>query len=133
MRSVYVASRATEERAAMWRELRSQGWNISSTWIDEAGPGQTADLDELWGRIRREIAESDGLILYAKTEDFPLKGALVEAGMAIGFSKLVVIVLPEVELEERSCRPIGSWINHYLVRRAESVHSALAKLCGKLC
>lgn len=114
---VYVASRASlPARPAMWRLLRSEGWPIVSSWIDEAGPGETADMCELWSRIRGEIASSIGLVLYVEREDFPLKGALVEAGIAIGLGKPVVVVLGGgLTLEPGSMRPLGSWSQHPLV------------------
>src|SRR5690606_5090911 len=53
---VYVASRASApERPAMWRKLRDHGHPIISTWIDEAGEGESHDLGDLWGRILREV------------------------------------------------------------------------------
>ena len=110
---VYVASRASiPERPAMWKSLRDSGWLITSTWIDEAGPGQTADLCELWYRIESEIRSSDGLILYAEKTDFPLKGAFIEAGMALGMRKPVAVVMGGPKFISRDLDPIGSWIFH---------------------
>ena len=60
----------------MWRQLRNSGWRITSSWIDEAGEGETDDFSELWARISREIWRADALVLYAERLDFPLKGAL---------------------------------------------------------
>lgn len=118
----YVASRASvPERSAMWRSLRASGWQITSTWIDEAGEGETEDFGELWQRIMREIAAADALILYAEKDDFPLKGALVEVGIALGMKKPVFVCLPGVELQGRTFRPIGSWITHSLVKQVASV------------
>jgi hypothetical protein len=112
-RGFYVASRASiPERPAMWRRWRERGLLITSTWIDEAGEGETADLAELWSRIWREVAASEGVILYAQPEDFPLKGALIECGIALGMGKPVAIMLDAVELEPRSLRPLGSWAKH---------------------
>src|SRR5690606_1190204 len=124
---VYVASRASiPERSAMWRQLRDDyGWKITSTWIDEAGEGETGDFAELWDRIMREIAASRKLVLYAETADFPLKGALIEAGIALGMGKPVVVCLPGVELEGRTFRPIGSWIKHRHVTRRDSLRAAM--------
>lgn len=111
--SIYVASRASiPERGAMWRHYRSLGAPIISSWIDEDGEGQTGDFGELWARIENEIARSEALVLYAKDGDFPLKGALIEVGIALGMSKPVIVCLPYVKLDPRSCRPVGSWINH---------------------
>jgi hypothetical protein len=114
--TIYAASRASlPDRPAMWRRLRDEfGWPIVSTWIDEAGPGETACFGELWSRIAGEVRACDLLVLYAGPGDLPLKGALVEVGMALGLGKPVAAVLPGVELG-LGCRPVGSWLMHPLV------------------
>jgi len=124
----YVASRASiPARSAMWRDLRDgYDYHITSTWIDEAGEGETACNTELWQRIENEIRISDGLILYAEPDDFPLKGALVEVGMALGMGKRVMIVAPKVHLEDKSLRPLGSWAMHPLVTFHQTVPQAVA-------
>lgn len=112
----YVASRASiPERSAMWRSFRSDGLPITSTWIDEAGPGETSDFAELWSRITNEVSRSEALIFYAEPDDFPLKGALIEVGIAIGQGIPVLACLPGVELHGRTLRPVGSWLCHPLV------------------
>lgn len=123
----YVASRASiPERAAMWRKFRDvEGVQITSSWIDEDGEGQTKDLGNLWTRIEREITAADTLVLYARAADFPLKGALTEAGIALGKGKPVTVCLPDVELDARSFRPVGSWIAHPLVIRNDDIRAAL--------
>lgn len=57
MRGIYVASRASiPERNAMWRHYRDvHKIPIISSWIDEAGEGQTDDFSKLWIRIISEI------------------------------------------------------------------------------
>lgn len=126
MSGIYVASRASvPARSAMWRALRSEGWPIISTWIDEAGEGETADFGDLWWRITTEIFMAEKLVLYAESSDFPLKGALIEAGIAIGLGKPVVVCLPGIVLHERSMAPIGSWIAHRNVRRIDRISDAL--------
>lgn len=123
----YVASRASlPERSAMWRRHRECGAIINATWIDEADEGETEDFSELWTRIASEIARSEALILYAEPDDFPLKGALIEAGIALGCGIPVRIVLPGVVLNERTSRPVGSWIQHPLVERFQTVAEAIA-------
>lgn len=124
---IYIASRASvPERSATWRMLRDvDGWNIISSWIDEAGPGQTADLEELWNRIESEVCNAERLILYVEPDDFPLKGALIEVGMALAAGVKVFVVALGVRLEERSCRPLGSWIKHPLVDVVASMSEAL--------
>lgn len=122
---IYVASRASvPERPARWRALRDAGWPIVSTWIDEAGPGETDDLGELWGRITREVASAQGVLLHVEPDDFPLKGALIEVGMALSLGKRVGVYAPGVELEELSMRPLGSWAAHPLVYVAPTLQSA---------
>ena len=126
MSGIYVASRASlPERGAMWRAYRDAGWPICSTWIDEDGPGETPDFGELWARIAREVSGADLLILYAEPDDMPLKGALVEVGMAIASLVPVCAVLPRVVLEARTMRPVGSWLSHPFVQIMPSVDAAL--------
>lgn len=124
---VYIASRASlQERAANWRMLRDVGgWNIISSWIDEAGEGQTSDFSELWLRIENEIRHAERLILYVEPGDFPIKGALIEVGMALVLGVPVYVVAPGVHLEERSGRPLGSWIHHPRVVMRNSMADAL--------
>jgi hypothetical protein len=123
---IYAGSRASvPERPAMWKRLRSNGAAIVASWIDEAEPGATADLSELWARIQREIKSSDRLILYVEASDFPLNGALVEVGMALGMGKEVWIVAPGVELEPRSLRPLGSWAKHPNVHFCTDINDAV--------
>ena len=90
---------------------------VLTTWIDEAGEGETDDLGELWSRIRAEIEASRALVLYLRPGDFPLKGALIEVGMALAMGKPVHVAMRGVEVEPRSMRPIGSWLHHPLVTR----------------
>ena len=124
----YIASRASlPERSAAWRRLRDvDGWKITSSWIDEAGVGETLDLGALWARIEAEVSRSERLILYVEPEDFPLKGALIEVGMAIAHRIPIRVVAPGVVLEPRSFRPIGSWVRHPLVAFADTMDEALA-------
>jgi hypothetical protein len=121
---VYVASRASiPARGEMWRKLRSLGHAIISTWIDEDGPGQTASMAELWPRIVKEIQHSSGLVLYIEPGDLPLKGAFIEAGIALAFDKEIRIVAPNIPSKD-----IGSWLNHPRVRFSPTPEVAIAYL-----
>jgi hypothetical protein len=121
-KKIYVASRASiPERAQMWREMRANGANIVSSWIDESGVGETENYEELWSRILGEITTCARLVLYVEKEDFPLKGALIECGMALALDKEVHVVLNDVELEGITDRPLGSWIRHKNVKIVKSV------------
>lgn len=122
---IYVASRASVPKyPAEWRRLRSIGWPISSSWIDEAGPGETTSMTELWMRIESEVRAARGLVLWAEEEDFPLKGAFIEVGMALGMGKPVA-VYTRCAFDNSNYRPFGSWMNHPLVQRCFSLASAM--------
>jgi hypothetical protein len=121
----YIASRTL--RAPTWRRLRDvNGWKITSSWIDEARGGESENLSTLWQRIEAEIARSNLLILYVETEDFPLKGALIEVGIAIAHHIPIRIVSPGVILDPVSFRPLGSWVRHPLVTFCDTMHEAHA-------
>lgn len=123
---IYVASRASvPERGAMWRRFRDEGVAITSSWIDEDGEGDTEDFGNLWERIVSEIRAASALVLYAEENDFPLKGAYIEAGIALALNMPVVICLPGVALDLRSSRPIGSWVSHPLVTRNNIIENAI--------
>ena len=123
---IYVASRASiPERAEMWRNLRIEGSNIVSSWIDESGEGQTKSFSELWLRIENEIRSCDRLVLYIEKDDFPLKGALIEVGMAISLGKPILIINKDVILEKRTFRPLGSWVEHPAVQFSLNIRKAV--------
>jgi hypothetical protein len=85
---VYVASKV--KHAPMWKHLRIH-MGIVSSWIDEAGEGQTADYFELSQRFLAEIKASDAVVLYCEPGDI-LKGALLECGAALAFGLPVYCV-----------------------------------------
>lgn len=123
---VYAASRASiPQRPALWRALRAQGACIVSSWIDASEDEPDTDLSTLWARIEVEIRSCDRLVLYARPEDFPLKGALVEVGMALGMGKPVVVVLEDCELNPSTLRPLGSWCRHPDIRFEHDLRRAV--------
>ena len=82
----YTASKT--KHAPQWKELRAAGYKVTATWIDEAGEGQTANYAELAERCLRDIEEADFMLLYCEPGEL-LKGALVEAGMALALGRPV--------------------------------------------
>jgi hypothetical protein len=64
------------------------------------------------------------LILYVETEDIPLKGALIEVGMAIAHRLPIRVVAPGVVLDPVSFRPLGSWVRHPLVTFCDTMVEA---------
>lgn len=112
---IYTASRT--RHAPRWKDLRASGVPIIATWIDEAGPGETADMSELWGRCINEAKSAGAVILYREDGE-TLKGALVEVGAALG-AGVPVYVVGCIDTSEYS------WLNHPLVTLCRTVDSAL--------
>lgn len=77
---IYIASKT--RHADRWIKLREAGAPIISTWIDEAAPGASANLDDLWHRCIAESSSCAVLIVYREPEDI-LKGAWIEMGAAL--------------------------------------------------
>lgn len=77
---VYTASKTIH--ASKWRNLRANGMRINSTWIDEAGQGETASFEDLWRRCVHEASTADAILLYREPDEV-LKGAFIEAGAAL--------------------------------------------------
>lgn len=86
---IYIASKTVH--APRWRELRAAGLPINSSWIDEAGKGESASLSNLWIRCINEARSADCLIAYREPGEV-LKGAFVEIGAALGEGKRVFLV-----------------------------------------
>lgn len=80
MTGIYVASKV--RHAGTWTILRDTGLPVISTWIDEAGVGQS-DLRDLWRRCVAEVKSADVLLLYRLGGEI-LKGGWIEAGVAAG-------------------------------------------------
>lgn len=115
----YVASKT--RHAEMWKKLRARGLTVTSSWIDEAGEGETGDYKELWDRIEREVRGSDALLFYADGSDSGWKGAFFEAGIAVGHGIPIYMILDHVKLEGITDRPLGSWIRHPAVTMVSSI------------
>lgn len=117
--TIYTASKT--RHAEKWRRLRAGDprFRINSTWIDEAGVGQTADWADLWKRCVNEAAGADALLLYVEEGDH-LKGALVEVGAALAFDTPVYVV--------GQTGDAGTWPAHPAVRCFETVELALNQI-----
>lgn len=130
-RGTYIASRASlPERSEAWRKLRDvDGYLVVSSWIDVVTNPLNADntkpLHTIWENITQEVTTAERVIVYAEPNDFPLKGTLVEVGLALAVGTPIYLVLPGVEIEADTFRPIGSWINHPLVKIVNSMNEAL--------
>lgn len=108
---IYVSSRVYH--ATMWRNLRDlHGYPINSTWIDKV---TVSDYGQLWLDIDEEICKADSLVLFARRDSFPFKGALVEVGIALTRRKPIYVAAPHLVIHGTTDRPLGSWIRHPLV------------------
>lgn len=83
---IYIASKT--KHAEHWRDWRSRGLPIISTWIDEAGPGESTDLADLWRRCIAEASSCELLVCYREADDV-LKGAFIELGAALASGREV--------------------------------------------
>jgi hypothetical protein len=111
---IYIVSKI--RHAQRWKDLRASGVPIISTWIDEAGEGETESYPDLWVRCIREASTAERCIVYAEDGE-QLKGALVEVGAALAGGTPVIMV-GEIE-------PMKTAANHPLVSRADSIEKAL--------
>lgn len=117
-KGVYFASKT--KHAARWQALRAAGVPTTSTWIDEAGEGQTADYEELAQRCVDEIEDSIAVVLYCESGDI-LKGTQVEVGVALAFG-IPVFCVGMCETLSRVFR------KHPLWREFRTVEAALAAI-----
>lgn len=112
---IFTASKCRHAR--LWRSYRSLGYNVISTWIDEAGEGESKSLVDLAIRCINEAGTADALILYCE-EGEKLKGALLEAGAALARGVPVYYVGPRLD---------SAFEHHPFWRRVSTVGEAFVK------
>ncbi len=113
---VYCASNLKHRH--LWLKARSDGWPVISSWIDH--PGHPTDLTEyadLWRACIAEASSAQVLLLYQEIGDSN-KGALVEAGAALGAGVQVIYVGPN--------RGVLSFLYHPGVQHCGSLAEAFA-------
>jgi nucleoside 2-deoxyribosyltransferase len=119
MRKLYTAGKLY--RAPMFRELREKYKDqvtINSRWIDM----ETFDDKDVHDGIKArgwiidhlDVAAADGILVQA---DSDLRGALVEAGIALALGKPVLLV--------EDCHCFGTWQHHPNVRKFPDPHIAI--------
>ncbi len=117
---VYGASKLSHSQ--MWIELRKRYPRIHFTARWPFFTGILEDTEEqakhFWLDDEADIRQADCVIVYADSEAEKLRGALVEAGIAIGLGKKVFVVGEHPDY--------GTWQFHPLVVRVKSVEAALA-------
>src|SRR5208282_5244059 len=111
---IYIASRA--RHAQRWRELRGSGVPIISTWIDEAGLGETQDFSDLWQRCISEASHAGALVAYSEDGE-GLVGGLIEIGAGLAMGVHVFVTGESLGLS-KVC-------HHPLATRCASLDSAI--------
>ena len=121
---VYTASKIPHY--VLWRKLKEdEAWNFvdwTASWVDHPEIGKENDGEEITDRTFRlawianinDVRDSDFVLLYCGQEG-ALKGALIEAGCAIGMNMPVIAVGLPAE---------HSWAFHPLVTRCASLKEA---------
>lgn len=121
--SVYTASKPSH--AMLWRQLRAD-WpevNFCARWpwqhINDDGtprwPDDKAFGSIFWEHDFQDVQRANVVLCYAEPQDV-LRGALVEAGMALGMGKLVITV--------GESESYGTWQYHSRVLRVKDLSSA---------
>lgn len=117
---IYMASKM--HHGAWWKQLYSNDPDIHivSRWpfLEEDILPTPENARKFWYDDASDIASAHVVIVYAESED-KLRGALVEAGIAIGIGRQVIAV---------GCHPdYGTWQYHPFVIRVETLEEAFAK------
>ena len=121
--AVYTASKLTH--AMLWRALRAD-WpevHFTARWpwqhINDNGtpkwPSDSAHGAIFWEHDQQDVQRASVVLCYAEPGDI-LRGALVEAGMALGMGKLVIVV--------GSNESYSTWQYHSRVLRVKDLSSA---------
>ncbi len=119
---VYTASKL--KHAAKWRALCAATPHIQAhaRWLKHTAMGtpDTADnAAEFWLQDEQDVRDADACLVFAEGDDH-LRGALVEAGIAIATGVPVVVVGEHADY--------GTWQYHPGVTRMPDMASALAFL-----
>ena len=120
MIKVYIASKILY--AAQFRGYReawkAEGIDLHARWHDQAQFEDAAtpeDFHIFWLVDEEDVRMSDAIIVYGAPGD-KLRGALVEAGIAIACGILTILVGDSPDY--------GTWQHHPLVAKAESFEKA---------
>lgn len=115
---IYIASKM--HHAEKWREAYDEfgDIHICSRWpFLEPFINPTAEnARKFWHADVQDIADCHVLIVYAEPEE-KLRGALVEAGIAIGMGRPVIVVGDHPDF--------GTWSYHPQVRRVKTLADAI--------
>ena len=121
MVKVYMASKMGH--AEKWRDLYSHhpeihivnGWCFLEPFIEPTPD----NARKFWQDDFDDISRCDVLILYAEKDEH-LRGGLVEAGIALGLGKIVMVIGEHADY--------GTWQHHPSVWKSSSIEGALESL-----
>jgi nucleoside 2-deoxyribosyltransferase len=119
---IYLASKM--QHAERWRqEYVRKDVHIVSRWpfLEPSIDCEVSNCRKFWQDDVADIQSADAVVVYAE-EGEKLRGALVEAGIAIGLGKLVIVVGEHPDY--------GTWSHHPLVKRATTLDHAFAIVAG---
>lgn len=122
MLRVYTASKL--RHAAMWRALCRDTPHIyaHARWLKHntlGTPDTPEHAAEFWLQDEQDVRDADVVLIYAEPDDH-LRGALVEAGIAIACGVPVIVVGNHPDF--------GTWQYHPGVFRALNLPAAVAYL-----
>lgn len=118
--NVYIASKL--RYAQRFREMRDS-WKkdkifLHARWFDHEQHEDSATDDDFrifWRVDEHDVKSSNAIIVYGERND-ELRGALVEAGMAMGAGILTIVV--------GDAPAFGTWCHHPMVVRASTLEHA---------
>lgn len=126
---VYIAGKT--RHAAFFAEVIQKmlplGVTCTSRWIDHILNGQSETPENarrFWVEDEEDVRAADYTIVWA-TEGDTLRGALIEAGMAIAFGKKVIII-------DRFGDNGGTWQYHPSVTRCNRLSDAFLILLADM-
>ena len=120
---VYTASKLEEYKRWLQIQKEHPGVYFHARWIKhmEIGtPDRSERAQEFWLQDQEDVESADVLLLYETPGGRPLKGGLVEAGMALS-KGVPVIAVGNVE-------NIGNWVYHPGVTLVDTLEEALKLL-----
>jgi nucleoside 2-deoxyribosyltransferase len=119
---VYTASKL--KHALKWRELCANTSHVQfhARWLKHNSlgtPDTPEHAAEFWLQDEQDVRDADAVMVYAEGDDH-LRGALVEAGIAIATGVPVIVVGTHADY--------GTWQHHPGVQRADDLRHALELL-----
>lgn len=116
MRKVYFASKLA--KGPLWRGLKEPGIFAHARWLrhNKVGtPDEAEFASEFWLEDHEDVRDADAVVVYAE-EGEHLRGALVEAGIALALGVPVYVVGPHPDY--------GTWQYHPGVIRVDILRQA---------